>query len=437
MNKVQIAIITFSIIIAIAAIIAFSLTGEPEPPIRVEGGQLIVWGIDRADIFEGVFSSYKGELPVKIIYVEKDPRTFERELLEALASQNPPDLLIATDDWIRENHNKIAPPAREIINVDVEKRNMVELASSLFIDEETVDGKVQKTIWALPLWLDPLVLYWNKDIFEQTAPKPIARPPEDWDTLVQFSKRIAVIGEGKKVALAGAALGRAKNIPLYKEILSLLLLQLDTDIESGIYSGSQKEKSELARSAIQFYTDFGNPNTAPGGAYTWDPRLAEPRELFAEGKLGMMVDLYSFASELRAKNPHLAFDIAPVPQARGGKRVNYAKVMAVTVPKTAKSPPASWFFAKWLTSMEQVEIIMRSHNITPTGRDLLESGKIGVFLKSASITARRPRETYPAENSRILKDLIESVANGKMTASAAMAEASKAYNLFVKSKSAP
>jgi len=310
---------------------------------------------------------------------------------------------------------------------------MVELASSLFVEEKTVDGKLQKTVWALPLWLDPLVLFWNKDLFDQAAPDPIARPAEDWDKFLEDSKKMTKLGDSKQVLRAGAALGRAKNIPLYREILSLLLLQLNSDIEAGIYGSAARREIDGAVSAIRFYTGFGNPNTAPGGAYTWNTRLPEPRALFAEGKLGMMLDLYSFARELRVKNPHLAFDIAPVPQVKGGRRVNYAQVRAITVPKATKNQNAAWVLAWWLTRSEQISKVLQIQSAAPAVRDLLESAGMSGLLKTASLTARRPRETYPDTNSRILKDLIESVADGE-TITKAMSEARDAYNLFLKSQ---
>ena len=434
MNKVQIIIISFSVIIVIVALLTFAFK-DPPPDVQIstQSGQLVIWGIDPITAFEPVFKTYEGENRVRIVYVEKDARAFDKEILEALASQQPPDLVMVPDSWIRNNKDKIAPPKPSIINVDLAKQSVVELAASLLIEEKIVAGELQKTIWGLPLWLDPLVLFWNKDMFEQTSPEPIAKPPEDWDVFLQDSKKMTLLGDGKQVVRAGAALGRAQNIPLYKEILSLLLLQLGADIEGSMYTGASKEKTDSALSAIRFYTDFGNPNTAPGGAYSWNARMPAPRALFAEGKLGMMIDLYSFARELKIKNPHLVFDIAPAPQVRERKRVNYAHIRAITVPRTSKNQDAAWVLAKWLASTAQVEKILKAQSAAPAIRELLEGDKTTGLLKTASLTARRPLETYPDTNSRILKDLIESVADGKAPTEA-LFEASDAYNIFLKSR---
>ncbi len=431
MNKMQVIIIAFSVIIVIVALLVF----RKEPPstnIDQQTSELVVWGIDPESVFHDMLRVYESEFRTRVTYIEKDPRTFDRNILEALASKTPPDLIIAEEDWILSNRDKIVPPKPTIVSADLAEQSIVNLASSLFIERVADGTKIQKNIIALPLWLDPLVLYWNKDLFAQVSPDPIAKPPENWDTFLNDSKGLTILGDGGRVVRSGAALGRAKNIPLYKEILSVLLLQLDVDIEGAIYSGGAKEKTASAESVIRFYTDFGNPSTAPKGAYTWNTRMPEPRMLFAEGKLGMMIDLYSFARELRSKNPHLSFDIAPLPQINAARKVNYARVRAITVPRTAKTPDASWLFARWLASGKAIESILKEYDAAPVGRDLLESGKINSLLKTASLTARRPRETYPLENSRILSGLIESVADGQKTVSEAITDARTAYSLFIK-----
>ncbi|MBI4121342.1 MAG: extracellular solute-binding protein [Candidatus Ryanbacteria bacterium] len=440
-NKVQVVIIAFSIVIAIVSIIVFSNTGDPKPGQGGGGGgTLIVWGVDPKEIFGGLFAKYAEEVGTTIVYVEKDERTIHQEVLEAIASEKSPDLLVVPDSWIRDNKDKIATPLPAIVNVENAKNSMVELGTQLLVEEKIVDGKLQQNMYGLPLWLDPIVLFWNRELFEQAKPEPIALPPKDWDEFVRDSKKLTKLADGKQVTRAGAALGRAHNIPLYKEILSLLLLQLNSDIEDGIFLGGagSKEAADGARSAIKFYTDFGNPNTAPGGAYSWNPRLPEPRALFIEGKLGMMLDLYSFKDELKAKNPHLAFDVASVPQLRDdGKRtqktVNYAAVRAITVLKGGENQNNAWFFAKWLANPEQIKSIIASHDVAPVIRSMFSGNEVGGLLKTASLTARRPRETFPKENSRIVRDLIESVADGG-TITESMAKAGRAFNFYLQSQ---
>jgi len=101
MNKVQVIIIAFSIIIVIAAIIIFSFMSSGEPPRIGDGtSQLVVWGVDRKEIFQSLFETYEREFKVKIEYEVKNPRTFRQDIIEALASEKNPDLVIATGDLV-------------------------------------------------------------------------------------------------------------------------------------------------------------------------------------------------------------------------------------------------------------------------------------------------------------------------------------------------
>ena len=77
MNKVQIIIISFSVIIVIVALLTFAFK-DPPPDVQIstQSGQLVIWGIDPITAFEPVFKTYEGENRVRIVYVEKDARAF-------------------------------------------------------------------------------------------------------------------------------------------------------------------------------------------------------------------------------------------------------------------------------------------------------------------------------------------------------------------------
>ena len=423
MNKVQVIIIAFSIIIVIAAIIIFSFMSSGEPPRIGDGtSQLVVWGVDRKEIFQSLFETYEREFKVKIEYEVKNPRTFRQDIIEALASEKNPDLVIASADWIVANRERLAPlPSSTATPEDIENI-FARIVADTFIETVTAQQKPQRVVWALPLWIDPLVLYWNKDIFAEVRR---AVPPPDWTEFIKASNDIRKLGQSDVVVRAGSALGRASNIPLYKEIFSLLLLQENADLEASLQKTSYQQEME---SVIRFYSDFGNASKARSGVYTWNTRIAEPRALFTEGKLGMMLDYHSYKSFLAEKNTHISFGVALAPQIENAKTpVHFADVHAIAVLRRSQGQKTAWHFAQWLTSQAQAAIYLPRVGAAPARRDLIQASVLSPLLQESALNARRTKENYPEYNSDFLRDIIESVADGRLTPSESLAETRARY----------
>lgn len=423
MNKVQIVIIVISIIAVIIAVVKFAgfQSGPTFNPGGGASGTLTIWGSESSTFFEKAVLNYKQANGISITYVQKDPRTFDREIVEALASKTGPDLIITTTSWIADNHNKLTPPTAEIITPETFSSTFVDLATFSFIEN--------KTIWALPLWIDPLVLYWNKDLFNA---KSIALPPKDWDEFTDDSQVLAIIAGNNSIERAGAAMGRARNIPRYKEILSLLLLQQRSDIEGGLFDLAV-DKRNASISPVRFYTDFGKSGV---GIYTWNTTLPQPQELFGQGKLGMMLDFASAVPIIERASPHATFAISGAPQTRGSEApIHTADVIGITVAANSKQYLAAWKFAEWLSGSEGAPLLLDNHIVAPARRDLLANPKLASrpyfsLLRGATLNARRPRDTYPGLTSEIIGDMIESIADGRLAVSEAIENARQRFLRF-------
>jgi len=415
-NKVQVIALIISVIVSIASIIVFSSSGDTPPPSFGGVDEIVIWGIDDPALFKDVIKDYQDQFKKKVIYEEKDPRTFDRDLLEAIASGNSPQAIITSTDWIAKNRDKIAPAPQTSLRAEDVETAFIDLATMSLIERKEFEDKpVEKTVWGLPLWIDPIVLFWNKDLFNQAL---VATPPATWHDFLSTSNKIKELGAGGTIAKSGAALGRARNIPLHKDILSLLLLQQGQILEEALFD-ERGSKDQAVLSILRFYTDFGKPGTA---AYTWHGVLPEPRDLFIEGKLGMMLDRYSYKKELENKNPHRAFDISPVPQTQGGKLAYVADVRAITVPKGSSAHEAAWALARFFVSQPELKKITAEGVIVPARRDLIAVDSMPDILKRSVLNAKASFEQYPKENAPVIAEMIENMANGKLLPSEAITE---------------
>src|SRR5574343_415152 len=76
----------------------FRQTGEKRYPIKLE-----VWGLfDDSDVFGQIFEVYRKANPniQEIKYKKLTPDTYKKELLEALASGQGPDIFLMQNTWL-------------------------------------------------------------------------------------------------------------------------------------------------------------------------------------------------------------------------------------------------------------------------------------------------------------------------------------------------
>ncbi|MEK7576725.1 MAG: extracellular solute-binding protein [Patescibacteria group bacterium] len=425
MNKFRIIIIIFSIITIVIALILFGRGGSPTPGQNLANVPLLkVWGTAPKQIFSAAFENYGKTTKTQIAYTEIDANSFDTKILEALASNNAPDAIITDADWIIENRNKITPPAMTTARIADFKNVFVDSVSASLILTKKIDKNSNVTpdyIIAMPLWLDPIVLFWNKDIFNA---ENIALPPANWEEFSTISNKIKQTDATGNVQRAGSAMGRASNIPRYKETLALLTLQQGVDSKLG-FNGDKNTYSKL-ESAVRFYTDFNKSNFS---SYTWNEKLPEPQDLFAQGKLGMMLDYMSTSKLLTVKNPHLSFNIALAPQPKGSEvPIHTAQIIAITVPAVSKNNTAAWNFATWLAGSAPAVSFLDGQTIAPARRDVLRNAKVSAnslypIIKETSLNTRRFRDLVPAQTSAILANMLDSIADGRSTISESLTDA--------------
>jgi ABC-type glycerol-3-phosphate transport system substrate-binding protein len=436
MNRLQIIITAVSIIVAIIGVILFGMSGRPQDPgSTVTNVPLLkVWGTEKTAVLAPAFKKYEGEKKTKIEYTEIDQQAFGTIILEALASGTGPDAIITDIDWIQENRDKLADSNPSFVSIADLKTSYVDIIGQTIIFSKT-DTKTKKTVEytkAIPLWIDPLVLFWDKDIFNG---ENIALPPANWDEFTTISQRISKTDTTGNVERAGAAMGRAYNIPRYKEIVSLLILQQGAKQQDGFFTLENIQQHRI-ESALRYYTDFARPSFK---GYTWNAALPEPITLFSAGKLGMMIDYMSAADDIRRRNPHIAFAIAKIPQPKDAEVPIYtADIIGLTVPIVAKYQAAAWAFGAWLSSMDTARELVMNKSVTPARRDLLRDSKVASkdwfpIMKESALNTRRLSDQYATESSTIIANMIESIVGGRSTISEAINEGSKRMDRIIKS----
>src|SRR3989344_562733 len=143
---------------------------------------LTIWGTINPDAFEAAYraSSLTGNKNIKISYIKKDEATFDADFVESLAQGMGPDIVILRDDSVYKNSNKLFAIPFDSYSQRTFKDTFIE-EGELFL---TNDG-----VLALPFLVDPLVMYWNRDMFTKNL---VAEPPQYWDQMYDVVNKMTV-----------------------------------------------------------------------------------------------------------------------------------------------------------------------------------------------------------------------------------------------------
>jgi ABC-type glycerol-3-phosphate transport system substrate-binding protein len=377
----------------------------PLPPVEI-------WGVVDADVMEGVIEGLQieGERYSQVSYVEKDPRTYNEEFVNALAAGRGPDLILIPQSMLFEHFDKLA-----VIPFDAyserEFRNTFIEAGEVFL------GEIGPR--ALPFAVDPMVMYWNRDIL--TAGN-VANPPGFWDEFFVLSPRLTVRDQASNIVRSFVALGEYQNVSHAKDILSALILQTGNPIigrtANGQFVSALTERFDFleppALAALRFYTEFSNPVKS---VYSWNRALPNARTSFASGDLAIY---FGFASEyalLRSTNPNLNFDVAAFPRSRDADRpITFGNVMGFAIPRGATDANAAFEVAQALTENPQIAHFSELTGLPPVRRDLLAevpSDSIGPVFYGSALAARSWIDPNPEATNGIYQRMIESTTSGR------------------------
>lgn len=370
--------------------------GEPQESVTLQ-----FWGVfDEGGLYEQAISDFARANPsVKIVYRKFNPEDYEQSLINAFAAGTGPDVWLMHNTWLAKHFDKIQPLPQQIEG-QKEPLFTIKDYQTQFLDVTFRDLTFGGVIYAMPIYVDTLGLYYNKDLFNTAG---ITQPPKTWEDFNDAVKRLAVTDGRGNIVRAGAAIGTANNINRSTDVLMLFMLQsgvkmTDDDFDSATFSRAVSGE-KVGEIALQYYTDFANPSKS---IYTWNDRQHYSIDAFANGETAMMFNYSHHIATIRSKAARFNFAAAKVPQISGAPiAVNYANYWAPTVSKQSKNPVAAWRFLIHLSSANAARSYIAASNRPSARRDLVEQQKsdpdLGIFAEQA-ISAR---SWYQADNSAV------------------------------------
>ncbi len=394
-------------------------------------GTVVIWGtLDTIEINHVLDHLRQQDKSFQnVSYVQKDASTYEQTLTDAMASGSGPDLFFVSQDQVSFFANKITsiPYAT--------------LSQSSFSNAYLDEGQLFLTstgALALPIAIDPLVLYWNQDLFASAG---VPQPPQYWSDVLNTAARLTSLDGNSNVVRSAIALGVWTNVTHAKEILTALFLQAGDTILSTSQGGTtivsfgttpMGATENPAASALDFYTEFSNPTKL---SYTWNRSLPQSIDAFTGGTLAMYIGLASDYPGLAARNPNIHFAVAPLPQVQGSNtRLTFGEMTGVAIARTSQNQKGALAIAQKLASVQGISAMVTQTALPSTRRDVTEdtsaSAAQTVFTQSALIS-RAWLDPDPAATTGIFQTMVESVLSGASQPITAVGDAQQGLQLLL------
>lgn len=405
--------------LAVAGVLVFALAVSQNTAAQI--GSVTVWGTLDQGAWSTVLRQIGEENPAlsQVTYVQKDPATYEKELTTALAAGQGPDLFIMRGDAVMRDIGKAFPIPYDVISQDQYRQ--------LFIDATNV-YLTQDGIIAMPILVDPLVIYWNRDMLADAG---YPAPPALWLDVSPLVRKTTRRDDAGTILKSGIAFGEYRNVNDAKDIVALLIMQAGglltaRDSQGNLVpalSSRVAGASKAGENALAFYTQFANPSRDD---YSWNRSLPDAQDAFAAGDVALYVGFASERAVIARKNPNLNFAIAPIPQlSKDMNAITTAHTYALATSRTGTRPTTAASVAYTLSGTAPSSALSSALGMPSALRALLSvpATSTSYMVNNQAIIARTWIDPEPSETGDIFRAMIEDTVSGAVTASEAVQRA--------------
>ena len=426
MSKFQALTIGIFIVFIIVGVATFatykgnSASGTALPAVTI-------WGTFPDEAFNNYISGINRTLaqPVTIYYTQKTTANFSRDFISALARGQGPDAILIPADMLIPHLDKITLiPFSTFSQRD-------------FLDTYVQEGETYLSpngILAIPFTVDPLVMYWNRDMFSAAG---LATYPKYWDEFTALNKQLTSKDQNGNIRKSAVAMGDFSNISNAREILGTLFMQVGNSITSGnagssIESALNGTGASSPVSALQFFTQFANPANVN---YSWNKGMANSKSAFLAGTLATYFGFASEIGDIRSKNANLNFDVALMPQIRtNGHKAVYGRMYGLSIVNSSPNQNAVYQVFALLTDAQNIPSLTQTLYIPSIRRDLITKGASDPYISifnQAALISKTWLDADPIQSYKVFANMVASVTSGGRSAGQAVQDANEEYNAIL------
>lgn len=390
------------------------------------GGNVVIWGtVPRDNLQEYITNFNISNVEYSVSYQQISPDDLYQNLMLALANGVQPDLLIFPSENFYQIKDKLYATPFQAYSERTFRNTNID-GAQIFMDTNGV--------YAFPLVVDPLVVYYNKDIL---VAQNYVNPPRTWTDLMRATPILTKKTSQNIIAQSTIAMGEAANVGHYRDILSALFLQtgnpiMRTDTTTNTLSSaldiaqSAESLQNPVAEALTFYTNFANPTNR---SYGWHRGMPDSLDYFLSGKSAFYIGRASELFTIQARNPNLNFDVMELFQPENPIRpITYGSFVGVGVLRQSTNFQAAYTVAGMLSTQQSVDEISKALSLPPARRDLIaleqQNPYVSVFFKAA-LSAFSWLDPNSVSTKQIFRGMIEDVNSGRNDPASAVTDAAR------------
>ena len=432
MNNFQTILVAIFMAFFVFGVLIFSGAinlGNSKSGVDAITGKIVIWGdLPKSEMTELFTNNLQNGGTFSVSYVEQNKDTYQQNLIEAFARGEGPDLFILDSDMLLKNSG---------FTYKIPYANFSEKSfRAAYIDGADIllakDG-----VMGFPLIVDPLVLYYNKDMLSNES---ILYPPATWDELFGLSDKLNKKKTDGTISQSMIALGQYGNVNHSRDILSMLLLQSNNPIVTKSDTGYTLTMRDSLPSGvspftqiINFFLEFSNPSNT---SYSRNRSLPNSFDMFTSGKLAFYIGYASELFKIQSVNPNLSFDVAMIPQTKGANiKRTYGDMYTMVVNKNSKNLTSVFGVANLVNDPVFLKQMAVTTSLPSMNRALLNDKPADPYLTTffnSAVIARSWLDPDKDQTNSIWKDMIENSLSNKLSVGDAIDKASKQMDLILK-----
>lgn len=396
------------VVIVLVSVGSKAPVGPSRPPVT-----LTVWGTgesnadleDAIKAFKDLYGSvYQSKIDVK--YTSWPAETYEETLVDKIAEGKGPDVAMVKGTWMLKHYPKVQPFPEDFGGGYLTRSTSADIGvwtaaayGQTYVRAATSDFVLQGKIYAVPLTVDTLGLYYNEDLFRQAGIAP-SKPGATWQEVDEQipSLRVASYDLGGGLQRAALAAGATSNIRLHAQradhasptvvddgvdLLSMFILQ-----SGGGYCSNFCTTSALGPEAQDGIARFLRYTTTSAPTYTWSTAFPaslrkqyenDSVDAFIAGDVAMILGYSDVAGEITSRQAGRSFTwhVAPVPQladadGQVGTRVAMAEVWGLAVTAGSKQKQPALEFVSYMGRQLPQSLHFKATHRPPARQDLLK-----------------------------------------------------------------
>lgn len=402
---------------------------------------LEIWNVfEEEEVYKEFITEYRSFNPhVTIKYTKINYLEYRQRLTDAFANGTAPDIFALHNTSLPLHENRISPAPGNLETV-VRFDQIFPKVVAFDFTRETAEG--QRVVYALPLAMETLGIFYNKEYFETAN---IQSPPKTWEELLDYAKVFTQLDDAGEIRISGIPLGTVENINRSTDIITLLMLQSGTRMNNELLTeamfdepvsvgeGDTEQRFYPGKEALDFYLAFSDPARS---VYSWNDKMSYSIDAFVEGRAAMMINYPHHISTIMSKSPHLLLGVAGVPQLSGRKEdVSYATYWGFAVSKKSANAEGAWQFIEYLIQPENVKRYLVKTKLPTARLDLVLWQQSDPFLKYFANQIPNARSWYQGDSLEVedaLGDMIIAAGSGEMTVEEALEAAAARVTLTIK-----